>query len=90
MTEETCEHINSAEINVDIEPKADKCQDHDDSSIVQNNVCLTCGYVGCCDSSKGTHATQHFKDTGHAIVGRLPKPFPWMWCYVDAKYVKKE
>ena len=30
--------------------------------------CLSCGHVGCCDSSPGLHATVH-QD--------------WVWCYVD-------
>jgi RecJ-like exonuclease len=28
-------------------------------------MCLTCGHVGCCDSSIGKHTTKHFEKTGH-------------------------
>ena len=31
--------------------------------IVALRMCLTCGHVGCCDSSIGKHATKHFKET---------------------------
>jgi uncharacterized UBP type Zn finger protein len=30
-------------------------------------LCLSCGYVGCCDSSN-KHGTKHFKSTGHLII----------------------
>ncbi|MDQ4066765.1 MAG: UBP-type zinc finger domain-containing protein, partial [Thermoproteota archaeon] len=30
--------------------------------------CLSCGHVGCCDSSPGRHATRHFIDTYHPVM----------------------
>jgi uncharacterized UBP type Zn finger protein len=30
--------------------------------------CLSCGHIGCCDSSKNKHATRHFRQTKHPIV----------------------
>ena len=30
--------------------------------------CMTCGHVGCCDSSPGQHANKHFKETGHPVM----------------------
>jgi uncharacterized UBP type Zn finger protein len=35
-------------------------------------LCLTCGHVGCCDSSIGLHATKHFVNTGHPVMVALP------------------
>ncbi len=29
--------------------------------------CLSCGHIGCCDSSKNKHATKHFHQTKHPI-----------------------
>jgi uncharacterized UBP type Zn finger protein len=46
-------------------------------------VCLTCGQVGCCDSSKNKHATAHFRATGHPVVRSLEPGENWLWCYVD-------
>jgi len=46
-------------------------------------LCLTCGHVGCCDSSKNTHATKHFHTTGHPIVRSVEPGENWRWCYVD-------
>ena len=30
---------------------------------VHLRLCLSCGHVGCCDSSPGRHATKHFHTT---------------------------
>jgi uncharacterized UBP type Zn finger protein len=54
---------------------------------VHLRVCLTCGHVGCCDSSKGRHATRHFEETGHAIMKSHEPGENWRWCYIDQKYV---
>lgn len=54
-------------------------------SWVHLRVCLTCGYVGCCDDSKNKHATAHFRGTGHPLIKSLEKGDSWTWCYVDQK-----
>ncbi len=50
---------------------------------VHLRVCLTCGQVGCCDSSKNQHATKHFWASQHPIVRSLEPGETWRWCYVD-------
>ncbi len=50
---------------------------------VHLRVCLTCGHVGCCDSSKNRHATDHHRRTGHPIARSLEPGERWAWCYVD-------
>ncbi|MBO9652610.1 MAG: UBP-type zinc finger domain-containing protein [Variovorax sp.] len=54
---------------------------------VHLRMCLTCGHVGCCDSSQGKHATGHFRETGHAVVQSAEPGESWRWCYVDEKLV---
>jgi CPA2 family monovalent cation:H+ antiporter-2 len=44
---------------------------------------MSCGHVGCCDSSPGKHATKHFHATGHPIVRSFQPGEHWGWCYVD-------
>jgi hypothetical protein len=44
--------------------------------------CLTCGNVGCCDSSVGRHATAHFHDSLHPVVESAEPDESWRWCYV--------
>ncbi|MEP7082589.1 MAG: UBP-type zinc finger domain-containing protein [Chloroflexota bacterium] len=66
-------------------PSADGCEDclRIGSGWVHLRLCLTCGHVGCCDSSPHRHATAHFGATGHPLVRSLEPGEDWMWCYVD-------
>lgn len=50
-------------------------------------LCLTCGNVGCCDSSPFRHATVHFHQTGHPIMRSFEPGESWRWCYVDERVV---
>ncbi|MEO9328018.1 UBP-type zinc finger domain-containing protein [Gordonia aurantiaca] len=45
-------------------------------------MCLSCGYMGCCDSSPRKHATAHFHDTGHPVMRSAEPGESWRWCYV--------
>jgi len=46
-------------------------------------VCLTCGKVGCCDSSPNRHASKHAAAEGHPIVRSAQPGEEWCWCFVD-------
>jgi uncharacterized UBP type Zn finger protein len=50
---------------------------------VHLRLCLECGHVGCCDSSKNKHATKHFRSTKHPLVRSAEPGEAWVWCYVD-------
>jgi monovalent cation:H+ antiporter-2, CPA2 family len=50
---------------------------------VHLRVCMHCGHVGCCDSSKNKHATKHFHATGHPVMRSIEPGEEWGWCYVD-------
>ncbi len=52
-------------------------------SWVHLRLCLSCGHVGCCDSSKNKHATKHFRSTKHPIMQSIEPGEDWKWCYVD-------
>jgi uncharacterized UBP type Zn finger protein len=45
--------------------------------------CLSCGLVGCCDSSPRRHATGHFRSEGHPVMRSAEPGESWRWCYVD-------
>ena len=53
------------------------------SSWVHLRLCLTCGHVGCCDSSPNRHATKHFTHTTHPVMASFEPGERWAWCYVD-------
>jgi hypothetical protein len=46
-------------------------------------LCLTCGHVGCCDTSPNRRATAHFHATQHPIVESYRSDDHWRWCYAD-------
>lgn len=45
--------------------------------------CLTCGEIGCCDSSARQHARRHFERTGHPVMRSHEPGEAWRWCFVD-------
>jgi len=51
-------------------------------------LCLECGHVGCCDSSKNKHATRHHRATRHPVVRSFQPGEHWRWCYVDELFVQ--
>ena len=55
---------------------------------VHLRICMLCGHVGCCDSSKNKHATAHFKASGHPIIKSIEPGDGWAWCYVDETYLE--
>ncbi|HEY4666252.1 MAG TPA: UBP-type zinc finger domain-containing protein [Anaerolineales bacterium] len=46
-------------------------------------ICLTCGYVGCCDMAKNQHMLKHYKSTGHPLIQSFELGEDWIWCYAD-------
>ena len=68
-----------------VEPSGSGCKEclEMGDSWVHLRLCLLCGHVGCCDSSKNKHATKHFHETHHPIVQSFEPGEDWRWCYVD-------
>lgn len=50
---------------------------------VHLRMCMTCGQVGCCDSSPGQHARKHAAAEGHPIVRSIEPGEWWSYCFVD-------
>jgi uncharacterized UBP type Zn finger protein len=46
-------------------------------------LCLTCGHVGCCDSSPNKHATRHYHATKHPLIRSFEPGEEWVWCNAD-------
>jgi uncharacterized UBP type Zn finger protein len=69
----------------DVVPSAEGCEDclRIGSWWVHLRLCLTCGHVGCCDSSPHRHARQHFHHSGHPIIQSFEPGEHWRWCYID-------
>jgi hypothetical protein len=50
---------------------------------VHLRMCMTCGEIGCCDSSPNRHASRHAATAGHPIARSAEPGEEWSWCYVD-------
>lgn len=50
---------------------------------VHLRLCLSCGHVGCCDSSPGKHATKHFRTSQHPLIRSYEPGEDWAFCYPD-------
>ncbi|XUM01974.1 UBP-type zinc finger domain-containing protein [Streptomyces venezuelae ATCC 10712] len=56
-------------------------------SWVRLRRCVTCGHVGCCDSSRGRHAYDHHVRSGHPVVRSLAPDEEWAWCFTDEVFL---
>ena len=79
---ETCTHLDEAR---DVTPRTDGCEEclKTGDDWVHLRMCLTCGHVGCCDSSKNKHARKHYHSSHHPLVQSIEPGEAWVWCYVD-------
>lgn len=73
-----------------VTPSADGCEEclQMGDRWVHLRICLECGHVGCCNSSKNKHATAHYHATGHPVIQSFEQGEEWGWCYVDERYVE--
>jgi uncharacterized UBP type Zn finger protein len=78
----TCTHLGEAR---DVTPRTDGCEEclKTGDDWVHLRMCLICGHVGCCDSSKNKHAQKHFHSTHHPLIQSIEPGEGWAWCYVD-------
>lgn len=79
---EACSHLDAVD---DPAPRSEGCEEclAMGATWVHLRRCLSCGHVGCCDSSRNKHATKHFRATSHPIVQSFEPGEDWLWCYVD-------
>jgi len=77
-----CKHLDSIKVTETDKHVCEDCVKVGDSW-VHLRLCLTCGHVGCCDSSKNRHARKHFHDSTHPLIRSAEPGERWIWCYVD-------
>ena len=79
-----CNHIQQANqnINANTPSGCEECL-QTGSEWVHLRLCLSCGHVGCCDSSPNKHATKHFHRTKHPVIKSYQPGEDWEWCFVD-------
>ncbi len=78
----TCSHLDQIR---PVQPHTKGCEEclKTGGSWVHLRMCLECGHVGCCDSSKNKHATKHFHQTQHPLMQSIEPGEDWIWCYLD-------
>ncbi len=66
-------------------PGSDGCEEclRDGDTWVHLRLCLTCGHVGCCDSSPNRHAHRHHEDEGHHVIRSGQPGESWIYCFED-------
>jgi monovalent cation/hydrogen antiporter len=82
----SCIHLEQAP--ADIEPAGSRiCLDcvREGTHTVHLRICLTCGNVGCCNSSVGRHAERHGLTTHHPVMRSFEPGESWRWCFVDER-----
>ena len=69
---QSCSHLKQIKFK---STETDVCEDciKTGDTWVHLRLCLECGHVGCCDSSKNKHATKHFHRTKHPLSVRLSR-----------------
>ena len=79
-----CTHLDSVEVT-ELPDSVEGCEEclASGDPWCHLRICLTCGHVGCCDSSPNKHATAHARSTGHPIVRSVQPGEDWAWCYQD-------
>jgi len=85
MKSDNCTHLNEIKIEKTSKHVCEDCVKIGDSW-VHLRMCLICGHVGCCDSSKNRHATKHFHSTTHPLIRSIEPGERWVWCYLDQVY----
>ena len=79
----TCVHVTQIRRVVPRTP--DGCEEclRTGSRWLHLRLCLTCGHVGCCDSSPNKHATKHFHKVHHPVIASFEPGEHWKFCYID-------
>jgi uncharacterized UBP type Zn finger protein len=84
----TCSHVLS--LPTDVAPHTTAgCEDclKIGSRWVHLRECLSCGHIGCCDSSPNRHARAHAAADGHPVVRSFEPGEDWRWCFMDETFV---
>jgi uncharacterized UBP type Zn finger protein len=83
----SCTHLDQIR---EVTPSGEGCQEclQTGDAWVHLRLCLSCGHVGCCDSSRNKHATKHFRAIGHPIIRSFEPGEAWAWCYADELFLE--
>jgi uncharacterized UBP type Zn finger protein len=88
MAEGSCAHIET--IKTIKHAKRRECEDcvKSGSSWVPLRGCQECGGTRCCDDSPNRHATQHARESYHAVIASAEPGERWLYCYPDEAFAQ--
>ena len=77
-----CSHLDQIEVTELPEP-IEGCEEclKIGSGWVHLRMCMTCGKIGCCDSSPNRHASKHARATGHPVIASAERGERWLYCF---------
>jgi hypothetical protein len=81
---DSCTHLDT--VTEGIRPSGNGCAEclETGDRWVHLRMCMTCGHIGCCDSSPNRHATAHWRaHPDHPIVRSYEPRQDWWWCFAD-------
>ncbi|MGH3116440.1 MAG: UBP-type zinc finger domain-containing protein [Gaiellales bacterium] len=84
-----CSHLGRIEVTELPEPLVgcEECLKTGDRW-VHLRMCLTCGKVGCCDTSPNKHASTHARAEDHPVARSAQPHERWVWCFVDEVFLE--
>ncbi len=82
IADKPCAHVDAIRVT---EPRTSECAQCVATGDVWPalRMCVTCGFVGCCDTSRNKHMKAHHEETGHPLFRSIRMRERWMWCYED-------
>jgi predicted ester cyclase len=86
MVEKECDHLQHIQVYETDVNVCKQCSDQGDIWPALR-MCLICGFVGCCDTSKNKHMKQHYEETGHGLFRSIRLDEGWGWCYEDDAFI---
>lgn len=86
-TIKACEHLTDAPRDVETSGRleCEDCVRDGFTNWVHLRKCLSCGHLGCCDSSPRRHASAHFDEVAHPVMRSAEPGEEWRWCFVDSR-----
>jgi uncharacterized UBP type Zn finger protein len=83
-----CTHTDRIEI-VDLPEHIAGCEDclATGGHWLHLRMCMTCGKIGCCDSSPNQHATKHARAADHPVFRSAEPGEDWAWCAIDEVFL---
>jgi predicted ester cyclase len=81
VADKPCSHLGGIRVTRPMRDRCDDCGPDDVWPALR--LCLSCGHVGCCDTSTNKHAKTHWETTGHPLMRSMARDEGWIWCYAD-------